>query len=157
MKGFTLIELMVVMAIFALITGFGALNLVNLQTKSSLASDFNTLVADIKEQQIKTMVGDMGGTASQIEFGIYFEPNRYTLFRGASYSSSEPSNFIVDLSDNTTLTTSFPLPEPQLVFSVNNGEVLNFSAESNQIKLQETISGDSKIITINRYGAIVKN
>src|SRR4030043_1020291 len=110
MKGFTLIELMVVMAIFALITCFGALNLVNLQTKSSLASDVNTLVSDIKEQQIKTMVGDMGGTASQIEFGIYFESNRYTLFRGASYSSN-PSNFPIDLSDNTTLTTSFPLSQ----------------------------------------------
>src|SRR4030042_5273018 len=98
MKGFTLIELMVVMAIFALITGFGALNLVNLQTKSSLAAHVNTLVADIKEQQIKTMAGDMGGTASQIEFGIYFESNRYTLFQGPTYSSSDPDNFIVDLS-----------------------------------------------------------
>jgi len=154
MKGFTLIELMVVMAIFALITGFGALNLVNLQTKSSLAADVNTLVADIKEQQIKTMVGDMGGTASQIEFGIYFESNRYTLFRGASYSSN-PSNFPIDLSDNTTLTTSFPLS--QLVFSVNSGEVLNFSAGSNQITVQDTINGDQKIITINRYGAILIN
>ncbi|OGD86750.1 hypothetical protein A2164_01605 [Candidatus Curtissbacteria bacterium RBG_13_35_7] len=154
MKGFTLIELMVVMAIFALITGFGALNLVNLQTKSSLAADVNTLVADIKEQQIKTMVGDMGGTASQIEFGVYFESNRYTLFQGTSYSSN-PSNFPIDLSDNTTLTTSFPLS--QLVFSVNSGEVLNFSAGSNQITVQDTINGDQKIITINRYGAILIN
>jgi len=100
-RGFTLIEVMLVMAIFSLLMGFVTINLLRPQNKASVDSLSTQLIADIKQQQLKAMVGDSEGQATSQQFGVYFESDGYTLFRGSSYSASEASNFEVTLEDVT--------------------------------------------------------
>lgn len=153
-RGFTLIELMVVMGIFALMLGFASINLLRPQTQASLDTTVKTLVSDIRVQQIKAMAGDTQDTGSALDHGIYLESNRYTLFRGA-YNPTEPSNFIINLETGLQLTTT--LPSSQIVFSKRSGEISGFVAGQNTITLQNTQSAEQKIITINRYGAVTIN
>src|SRR3989344_9266975 len=78
-SGFTLVELMVVMGIFALMLGFTSINLIRPQTQANLDTTVTTLVSDLKEQQIRAMTGD-----GPSDYGVNFEPGRYTLFTGSN-------------------------------------------------------------------------
>jgi len=154
-RGFTLIEVMLVMAIFSLLMGFVTINLLRPQNKASVDSLSTQLIADIKQQQLKAMVGDSEGQATSQQFGVYFESDGYTLFRGSSYSASEASNFEVTLEDVTL--TDIDFPSDQIVFSKRSGEVASFSSGSDSVTVNHASSGNTEIITINRYGVISTN
>lgn len=147
--GFTLIELLLVMAIFAIIASFSVINLVKPQISSALNSTTTTLISDLKEQQIKSMVGDSEGTASSQRHGIRFETDRYILYRG-NYSPSESSNFTVNL-------------DPSLRFSsLPSGQEVTFAKRSGEttvanLTLQHIQSGNLKNISINYLGSVVIN
>ncbi len=157
LSGFTVIEVLLVIAIFAIITGFTSINLLKPQTKASVETTATTLVSDLKEQQLKAMAGDGEGQSSAQYFGIYFESNRYTLFRG-SYVSGDANNFIVNLNPSITLTNNLPVsPGNQIVFVKRSGEAQNYASGSDSVTLRNTTTGEQKILTINRYGAITAN
>ena len=118
--GFTLIELLVVIGIFTILSGYATINLLKPQTKASVDSATTTLVSDLRSQQLKAMVGDTEGAASAQPHGIFFETNRYTLFKGLSYSPSDSANFVVNLETNVNL-TSITFPSSQVVFSRRSG------------------------------------
>ena len=151
-QGFTLIELALIMGIIAILVSFITINLLKPQTTASTSSSTQVLIADLKEQQIKAMAGDGEGTANSQAHGVYIEPTRYTLFRGTTFSSGEPSNFTVNLESGLSLSTT--LPQQQIVFTKRSGEVAGYTLGSDTITLSHTQSGDQKVITINRYGAI---
>lgn len=154
-QGFTLIELALIMGIIAILVSFISVNLLKPQTTASVASTAQILVSDLKEQQIKAMAGDSEGTATAQAHGIYFEPTRYTLFRGTVFPAGDPSNFTINLESGLTLSTS--LPQQQIVFTTRSGEVASYTSGSDTITLSHTQSGEQKIITINHYGTITIN
>ena len=152
--GFTLIELALIMGIIAILVSFITINLLKPQTTASTASTVQILGADIKEQQIKAMSGDTDGESSTDSQGIYFESNRYTLFRGPNYASGS-HYFQVDMDQNLILSNT--LPSSQVVFGKRSGEVANYTQGSDTITLSHSQSGEQKVITINRYGSITVN
>ena len=60
-KGFTLIEVLVVISIFLILAGFGINSLLNVRGSSSSTSTIYTLINDIKNHQTKSMTGDTEG------------------------------------------------------------------------------------------------
>ncbi|OGD85668.1 hypothetical protein A2164_03070 [Candidatus Curtissbacteria bacterium RBG_13_35_7] len=149
-SAFTLIEILLVIAIFAILAGFTTINLIKPQTSASINSTVNTLVADIKEQQLKSMVGDTEGQSIAQTYGVRFETNRYILFHGM-YNPSEPSNFEINLDSNTTFTN---LPSTQeFIFLKKSGEIIN----PNSLTIQNNETNEQKTLTINRLGAITIN
>jgi prepilin-type N-terminal cleavage/methylation domain-containing protein len=153
-KGFTLIEMMLVLVIASMLFGVIAFNLFKAQDRSTVGTGVDTLVSDIQLQQSKAMLGATEGRASASDYGIYFEPDQYVMFHGSSYNPSESSNFEVDLPDNLEI-ESTTLPSNTLVFDSLSGEVANFSGSDKTITLKVSDSSDQKTITINRYGVIV--
>jgi prepilin-type N-terminal cleavage/methylation domain-containing protein len=151
-SGFTLIELLVVLVIIAILFGLTSVNLGHAQSSASLASVTNTLLADIKNQQILAMSGEQGSTTHQQPHGIYLQPDSYTLFADESYNGSDTNNFTVTISPDTLATT---FPGNQLLFEVGDGAVSGFSSGNNTITI--TDQGGSEMITINRYGATSVN
>ena len=119
-KGFTLIEVILAITIFALLASFTTINLLQPQTKATLDSTVTTLVADIKEQQTKAMAGDSLGSGTAQNHGIYFENTRYIIFKGPGYVASDPTNFVVNI--DPSLSLYFNLPNSQIFFSQNSGE-----------------------------------
>jgi len=138
--GLTLIELLIVMGVFAIIFSFATINLLKPQRKASIDAAASTLVSDIKEQQAKAMASDSEGSSNLQDHGVYFENNRYTLFQGSSYQAANPLNFTVDFSPNTIILNNLPLS--QIVFSKNNGLWLNFNDNTKTIVVRSHNSGN---------------
>lgn len=149
-KGYTIIELLIVMGIFAIFFGFASLNLLGVRSKTSLATTTDVLVSDLRSQQVKSMTGDTGGGPQNINYGIYFTPNSYVLFKG-TYSAADPTNFTVNL-DEATIATTFA--GSLITFNKGSGEVVDFDPNGRTIRLTSTSSGASKVIVINRFGVV---
>lgn len=150
-NGFTLLELIVVIGIFSILAGLTTINLIRPQTKSSLDLSRDLIVSAIKDQQQKSMSQFTDNTDDSSKFGIYFESNRYTLFKGDTYDSQNPTNFIVELDQGISI-SSINIPSTQLIFGVSNGEIENYDSSRNSFVLSNDT--DSVTISLNKYGTV---
>lgn len=147
-SGFTLIEILVVVGISAVLFVLGSINLGNTQSTTSVTSAMDTLLANIKSQQLLAMSGDEGSQSSQQPHGVYLQNTSYTLFAGSTYNSSDTNNFTVNIAPDT-ITTTFP--NSTLLFEVGDGAIPDFNSSDDTI----TITGVAKTqtITLDRFGA----
>lgn len=154
-KGFTLIDLLLAIGLMITVFSFTTVNLLNLQNKPLLDAHTQKLFADLKSQQNKAIAGDSGDGIASLEWGIYIEPHKYTLFKGSEYSPSDPNNFSVELDSNTTLTTTFA--NSTVVFNEISGEILNYTTSADTITVTNNTSGESRTIRLNALGAAAIN
>lgn len=152
-SGFTLIELLVTVLITAILLGLISINLGRPQTTANVTTSIDSLLNDLKSQQLLAMSGDKGSQTNAQPHGIYFQSTQYVLFAGTSYSASDSYNYTVALPASTRLTTTFP--SSQVVFNTGAGDVQGFTNGSNTITL--TSGTLTRTITINRLGALVVN
>lgn len=154
-SGFTLIELIMVMGLFGLLTTFASINLLRPQAHASLETTVTRLVTDLRQQQLNAMVGSTDGTVQAQAFGIFFSTNSYTLFHGTTYNASDASNFTTTLDGNLTISTT--LPATQVVYARQSGEVLGFVDGSNTVTVKNTTNNEQNVITVNRLGVVSIN
>jgi prepilin-type N-terminal cleavage/methylation domain-containing protein len=151
-QGFTLPELIVGMAMFAILIGLVTINLTGAQGSTNINTTIDTLTADIKQQQTKAMVGETEGSTSANSYGIHFETSDYILFRGTSYTSGDTSNLTIDIKGATI--TSTTIPNNQIIFDQGDGKIPGLTNNQGSITLK-TPAGQQKIVTLNSYGAII--
>lgn len=152
-KGFTLIEILLVMAIVSSLFAISIVNLNTLQQNTYQNTSEELFLSDLKLQQLKSMTGDNNSSSSFEPFGIYFEANSYTLFRGTSYSSTNPENFAIELNPNLSF-SNVEFANSQIVFEKNSGEIIGFTDGSDTITINNSITGTNAVITLNKYGVI---
>ncbi|MBI2641882.1 type II secretion system protein [Candidatus Roizmanbacteria bacterium] len=152
-NGFTLPELIVVIGVFGLLVGLAITNVVRSQYKASLESTVSIVIGDIKNQQLKAMVGDTEGRTTNDSYGIFFATNEYTLFHGPTYDSVDSSNYTINLEDKIQF-TDVVFPQTQIVFASGSGEVASFVSGSNSFAITNRLNGEKKTITINALGVI---
>ena len=145
-RGFTLVELAVVTSIIVTLLGFITISLVNSQQTASLTSVEEVLLADLKQQQLKAMIGDTEGRADAGQYGIHFDLNHYVLFHG-DYSASEPSNSVINLDSNM----QFNNPNFNVIFSKLSG-----TTSATIIKLQDNTNFKFKRIYLNTLGVVTQ-
>lgn len=153
-SGATIVELVVVMAFFAILTSIITINVFTARGTSFVEDATKTLITDLRSQQIKAMVSEVPTGSTPDSFGVYFERTRYVLFRGSTYSSSNLSNFAVSLDENTEV-SSIAFSGSQVVFARGSGEITNFTDGADTIRLRNTVSSDEKTIRLNRYGVVI--
>lgn len=146
--GFTFVEIVIVMGIMTLLMMIASFNFFPIQQKTSLSLTIQSLITDIKEQQLKAMSG-------QSTQGIYFNPDQknYIVFKGATYESSNTSNFNIPLG-NQIIVSSIDFNGRQLLFAPVSGEISNF-ASGNKIVLQNTTSNEQRTVFFNKYGTVI--
>ena len=132
------------MGIFAVITSLVTINLLNAQHTASIDSTVTTLIADLKQQQLKTMVGDTEGRGVTDQYGVYFAADKYVLFHG-SYNPADNSNFVVNLEGTLNFTVN-----GEVVFSKGSGEKSGLNA----IVINDSLTSRQKTININTYGVV---
>jgi len=152
-RGFTFVELVVVIGIIAMLSSFITLNFFKTQNTVSLETTVSLFISDLKAQQLNMMSGNTNGQAANIPFGIHFDQNRYVLYHSSAYSSNDSGNFVVNLNNGVTF-SQINLPNSALVFASGSGEIQGYNQSQNTITLQNGNSGDQKTITVNRYGVI---
>lgn len=149
-KGFTFVELVIVMGIITLLMMIASVNLLPVKQKVSLSTTVQSLITDIKQQQLKAMSGETNQ-------GIYFDPDQknYFVFKGGIYDPLNTTNFKVPLGDQI-LVTSLDFTNRQMIFLPESGEIGSFnpSFPLNKIILQNTFSGEQRTVSINKFGVI---
>ena len=158
-QGFTLVELLIVMGLVGILLSLTVANIIRPQNTASLAAAVDNLVADIKSQQLKTMSGDSMSATTAQQHGLRFTTNGYTLFKGAAYSAGDTDNLAVTFENGVNLATTLPVVSgaSQLLFDKGDGDVTSFNASANVITLTNVNTGETKTITVNRYGALTVN
>lgn len=155
LSGYSLPELLLVLTILGILFSLTTINLLGVYHKNTLNTSTSTLTADMKQQQLKAMVGDTGGQPSLSSQGIYFESNRYTLYQGDSYVSSDPSSrFVINLSSDLQFSTIL-VPNSEIIFSKGSGEITNYNPSLDNVTLQNIRTGETKTIRINQFGTII--
>ena len=152
---FTLVDMFLAMGLATLLFSFSMLNNLRLINKPSLDAAVQKLSADIKSTQNQAMVGDSGNAGATTTWGLYLESDGYTIFRGAAYVMGDPSNFLVELDPSIQLSTTFS--GNSLVFVRRSGEVANFVNGASTITINNIASGQAKVLTVNRFGALSIN
>jgi type II secretory pathway pseudopilin PulG len=152
-RGFVLIELIVVFGMIAVLLGFFVINVFGSQRKATLTATIQTLIADVKTQQNKAMTQTTTGGLVPAGYGIRFETNRYILFRGLTYNSSDTANSIISLDPRVQI-SPISLPGESIVFEIKSGEVAGFDPGLRSVSVHQLDSGEVKVIQFNRYGII---
>lgn len=147
-KGFTVIELLWILGITAIILGFMTINLISASQSSSLNANTSTLLTDIKQQQLKAMMGDIQKEATPSSYGVHFDQTQYVLFKGDSYSGGSLGNMVIPLNGSL----QFATPGADLIFSQLTGEL---SVASSQAILDPNSKG-RRTFNINRYGVVTE-
>jgi len=148
-KGYTLVEIMVVVGLILILLSISTTNLFNFQHTSQSSSILNSFLADVKEQQIKAMVGDTEGSGTISDYGVHIGSTVYTLFRN-TYGTA---NFNVSLPSDMQFSTT--LPNSQLLFTKGSGELSGFINGQSTITIFNTGDNSQKTITFNKYGVVI--
>lgn len=152
-RGFTVVELLLVMAIIAVMFAIISISLSGMIPRANLYSSTDTIQVDIRQQQLKAMYSETetAGTATG-DFGVQFANSTYTLFKGNTYSAADPTNALTDLGSGIQITTTFA--GNQIVFDRKNGEIVNFIPGSNTVTIHDTITSRQIVLTFNKYGVL---
>lgn len=147
-RGFTVIELIVVLGMAATLTGLITINLLTSQRLATLNSTITVLESDLRQQQLKSMSGDIADESTPTDHGIHFETDKYVLFP-KDYISGTGNTFVVNLDGNISITTP-----GEIIFSQGSGETKVGSLDT--VTLQDSFN-NQKSLTINSLGVIISD
>lgn len=145
-QAFTLMEVLIAAAVVLMVLGLGSVSLLGVQNRAGLAGAQLKLVADLRQQQLRAMLGDTQGG------GVYLGTTSYTLFAGEVYVADDPANFEVELPASVTVTDVL-VPGRTVLFSRGHGETVGYSGGADSWRLVES-GGESKSFVINRWGTV---
>lgn len=152
-KGFTLVELLVVMGVFVTLFAVSTVALTGLIPKANVVTAHQTLLSDLKNQQLKAMVGDTNGSGDGSAYGVYLESDRYTLFVGPAYNPDSADNIEVLLSPGMSIQEN-TFPSSSIIFLENSGEVSGHDELNSSFKLVNS-TGEEHLIDINKLGVVL--
>lgn len=149
-SGFTMVELLLVMGIFAILIALGSINYFSTYNQTNVGTTSDVLVADLRSAQNKAMSGSAVSSARPTSWGIKFFSDRYVIFPGNSYQEGASDNYEVNIPSGILLSTTFP--SDQVRFATGSGEILNYDSSLDTINL---VSGSSsEILELNLFGTI---
>lgn len=149
-RGFTLIELIVVLGVLSTLTGLSYLTLFGRIQQTDVTSVVVSLIADLRSQQVRAMSGEQ--TNGSGSYGAHLDTNQYVIFSGSTYSANDPRNTAFPVS-GAHLSTTFA--GGHVVFSPGSGEITGFSPSANAITVTSVEGGSAKTIRLNRYGVVM--
>lgn len=150
-KGFTLLELLVVIGIIGILFTIATVNLVGSERSASVSATVDELIADMHTQQTKAMTGTNDTTGNPNSYGIRFSGSSYSLFQGTS-DPQDSTDFAVT---PTGITFTTNLPSNAIVFSERSGEFFNYvSGTTYTITVKNSNGSEQKVLTVNKYGIV---
>ncbi len=148
-SGFTLIEILVVLAIVGLISIFIFTSLNNYKKFQALDKDKETIVQILRQARSQTL-----SSRNASQYGAHIASSTVTLFTGTTYSSSSASNqvFLLQASDNI-MTISLNGGGSDVVFTRLTGETNQYGT----ITISSPTTSKTKTVTIYKTGLVEAN
>ena len=100
-KGFTLIELLTVIGIISILVAVGVPSYLSLKNNVSFQNSVEEIINTLRMAQNKAITAQDGS-----DWGVYFENDKYTLFRGEAYDSDALDNIEYNLPEGQILGAS---------------------------------------------------
>lgn len=150
-QGFTLIEIMVVVAIASVLVATSIGMFDQFSKNVSVANDMQEFYATIKLAQNKTLASD-----ATSQYGVYLDavasPNTYTLFKGATYATRDATQDVVySLSNRTEFFGISFAGGTQVVFD----RVTGYTSQSGNVTIrQKTNTANNKTLYISSSGIV---
>lgn len=139
-KGFTLVEILIVIGISALLLSLGTMSLYGFHSSQTVDNEARRLVSVLKSAQEKS-IGQDGGSA----WGVSFPGNNsYTLFRGSDSLVTETHTLKSPLTMTLNVITS------NVIFSKATGK----PTPAGSIELFDGVAANNKTVTISPQGKI---
>lgn len=104
MKGFTLLEIIIVVAIMSVVGAISITSFRSFQRYADIDASANQIVAVLREARDRTAATDAANV-----YGVYFEPGRYVRFQGPVYDGDAVTN------------VAYALPSTLELYDVNVG------------------------------------
>ena len=144
---------------FVEILGITTVTLFRPVAKANLNTVSTNIFSLLREAQNQAINTDTSGDPQSNDYGVHFETDSYTLFKGSTYISSDSSNFVVATKNNISISPSLPCPSPpedcnNVVFEKISGEVLGFDPTKNTVCVTETGTNKQILINVNFVGGI---
>jgi hypothetical protein len=140
-----MVETLLVVGIFTILVGLSSIGLSRLIPNTISRSSETTLLADLRQQQLKAQTGVEGAA-----HGVAFGSGEYVLFEGSTYNPSEPSNTVVALEEELTLSST--LPGNVVVFAALSGEPTGIGPFQDQVILTNNATNTIYTLEINELG-----
>lgn len=131
-KGFTLVELILVIAIIAILAGATVPVLGNFTQRTQIDSTAREVVSALRFAQQKSMANE-----NDSEFGVYFDDanNEFIVFRGSSYGSFPAEDRVFTYPDSITISQGFASSE------VNFEKLTGETADIGSITISNNVDG----------------
>lgn len=152
--GFTIVELIIVIAILAILAAIPIADFVLMQKRTNLDNAAQDFIGIVRFAQNKTLAAD---SASQ--YGVYLDtlvfPNKYTLFKGASYALRDvSSDQVYSLSDTIEFYDVSFAGGNEIVFN----KVTGVTQESGNVSLRvKADPSQNKTVYISNFGVVSFN
>ena len=151
-RGFVLIELIVVLALFGALIGLSSINLLGSRNSATISSTVDNVTSDLSSQQTKAM-SSTTSAGGATPYGVRFESTRYILFHGSVYNPSDSTNSVVPLSGGTTFSV-INFPNASIIFASQIGEVVGYNPSASTVTVYQPGNFASKTIVVNQYGIV---
>ncbi len=124
MKGVTIIEIIIAVAILAVITAFTLIALNTFRENQSLKNVVNETVSLINQARSKTL-----SSQDFSQFGVHFESSRAVLFKGTIFSEPNADNIVLTLPSSIEISSiSLNGGGANLIFQKLTGKTGEFGA-----------------------------
>lgn len=145
MKGISIIEIIIILAIISIVLGIAVMSLTSFKEEQTLNSAINESISYINEARAKTL-----SSKDFSQYGIHFEQSKITLFKGISYISSDPDNIDYILSSLLEISSiSLNGGGNEIIFQKITGKTDQFGSVIYRVKNNPS---KSKTITIKSTG-----
>lgn len=111
LRGFSFIELMVVIAVVALLATVAVVSLSAMQERLLLNSARSNVAFHLEEMRAKAVAGSGG-----VSHGVNFSRDRYVQFQGGSYSAIDSQNSVHVIDDRLEIVTDIIGNSKSIVF-----------------------------------------
>lgn len=150
-KGFTLIEILIVIAILGIISSIVILNLSQFRNEQLLKNTTLDVVSLLSKARQNTL-----SSVNSTNYGVHFDGNQAVLFTGSIYSSNNATNEPIVFDSKVIIPTPSGLNiggGSDVIFERLTGETIGGT-----IKIQLTSdSTKQKIITVGKIGNASSN
>lgn len=147
-KGFTLVEILFVLAIITILSAAFTLSFRNFRNSQTLKNTMDSALSLLYEARSNTLSG-----LNNTVYSVNFEQAQMTLVQGATYTSGASSNRVVTYDTGVTMSAN--------TFS-DGGSIISFTKLTGTASPYGTLTlsaqnGATKTITIDASGSISHN
>lgn len=143
-RAFTLLEMLVAVSLMVLIASFFFRSLLDYGHQQSFRKDLSEIKSLIETTRLKTISAE---TDSQ--FGVHFLDNALVIYEGAIYSSSSPTNNVINFS-NIDFSTDLTNSDNGFVFS----RLYGVPSATGTVQLIYKRDQSTTTVTINSNGLL---